>query len=184
MECSPPPLAPAFTMHPLSTLRHPRKGLSTKNHKSSAYLGGMFHKHSQRFSDWLHKLIFHLHYRATIYSTIKPANPESTFQRMPWPEAKSPGLSGFYYPLPTLRMGGLDFFFFQVHFTYCISCVLDTLHTRFRKTMCGPTHNDRRAQSLPVLVQGKHSLRRSDIHPFRMASFYLSPVVGKSTDFQ
>lgn len=47
--------------------------------------------------DWLHKLIFHLHYRATIYSIIQPANPESPLQWMPWPGAKIPGFFCFYH---------------------------------------------------------------------------------------
>lgn len=46
-------------------------------HNSPANLDGMFQKDSSRFFDWLHKLIFHLHYRVTIYSTIKLHNTES-----------------------------------------------------------------------------------------------------------
>lgn len=67
------------------------------------------HKESQRFYDWLHKLIFHLHYRATIYFTIKPANPESPLQSLPWLGAKIPGL--LLPPLRLLHSHGQPFFY-------------------------------------------------------------------------
>lgn len=88
-----------FSMHSFSPPCLVQKKVFWKKiHKSSTYLSGMFAQRIRDFFDWLHKLIFHLHYRATIYSTIKLANPASPEQSTPWLGAKIPGLSSSHHP--------------------------------------------------------------------------------------
>lgn len=95
-EIPPPDRPPSFLN--LCPFPHPacsRKGLLKENYINLQLIRAeCSHRQSQTFFfDWLHKLIFHLHCRATIYSTIKLTNPESPLQLMPWPGAK---VSGFF----------------------------------------------------------------------------------------
>lgn len=110
-----------------------------KIHKSLTYLSGMFAQRIRDFFDWLHKLIFHLHYRATIYSTIKLANPASPVLSTPWLGAKIPGLSSSHHPASCSHTGHRDLTAASlwVHFAYPVPCVWKTLSTSPWTTVCG-----------------------------------------------
>lgn len=143
-------------MHSFSPSCLVEKGLLKENTcKSSTYLSGMFVQRIRDFFDWLqHKLIFHLHaYRATIYSTIKLANPceSSAVDTLAGGQDSSDSL----LPPPRLLQPHAAPWLYSCFLFGCISallrllCVEDTEHQSMNDSLWFSQHILGRAKSVP-----------------------------------